>query len=89
MTDGELETKLKALVKTDIIKQGSSNFCYRGVKDNIFDKVFRGVYEEEIHEFDPAMVKKEYEEKFKKLRKQYNKLKTSRKNLQQSEPRKI
>jgi hypothetical protein len=44
MTDGELEKKLKALVKADIISQGQTNYDYRGVGDNIFDKVFRGVY---------------------------------------------
>ncbi|MCP4146866.1 MAG: hypothetical protein GY757_03855, partial [bacterium] len=48
MSDGELEKKLKALVKVDIINQGQTNFDYRGVRDNIFDKVFRGVYEKEI-----------------------------------------
>ncbi len=54
MTDGELEKKLKALVKSDIINQGQTNFDYRGVTDNIFDKVFRGVYEKEIYqEFQP------------------------------------
>ncbi len=45
MDDYELEKKLKALVYSDIIEQGSTNFDYRGVQDNIFDKVFRGVYQ--------------------------------------------
>ncbi|MCK4765711.1 MAG: hypothetical protein KAW12_26160 [Candidatus Aminicenantes bacterium] len=71
MTDGELEKKLKALVKADIINQGGSNFRYRGVNDNIFDKVFRGVYEEEIREFDAKVIKKEYSEEFEKLKKKY------------------
>ncbi len=44
MTDGELEKKLKALVNADIIEQGPTNFDYHGVRDNIFDKVFRGYY---------------------------------------------
>jgi hypothetical protein len=56
MSDSQLEIKLKALVKTDIINQGTSNYRYSGVKDNIFDKVFRGVYEEEIREFDAKKV---------------------------------
>jgi len=30
MTDAELELKLKALVKADIIKQGASNYRYHG-----------------------------------------------------------
>ncbi len=74
MTDGELEKKLKALVKTDIINQGASNYRYRGVNDNIFDKVFRGVYEEEIREFDVRVIKEEYSEELENLKKQYNHL---------------
>jgi hypothetical protein len=72
MTDAELEKKLKALVKADIIRQGQSNFDYRGVGDNIFDKVFRGVYEKEIREFDASVIKQEYYEELLKLKKQYN-----------------
>jgi hypothetical protein len=71
MTDGELEKKLKALVKSDIISQGTSNFRYRGVGDNIFDKVFRGVYEEEIRAFDVKVIKEEYNEALEKFKKQY------------------
>jgi hypothetical protein len=74
MPERDLEKKLKALVKTDIINQGASNFRYRGVNDNIFDKVFRGVYEEEIREFDVKVIKKEYSEELEKLKKQYNRL---------------
>ncbi|MCX6583826.1 MAG: hypothetical protein NT166_26930, partial [Candidatus Aminicenantes bacterium] len=71
MTDDELEKKLKALVKADIISQGASNFRYRGVGDNIFDKVFRGVYEEEIRAFDVKIIKEEYNEVLEKLKKDY------------------
>ncbi|MCI0471892.1 MAG: hypothetical protein L0Y73_09550, partial [Candidatus Aminicenantes bacterium] len=41
---------------------------------NIFDKVFRGVYEEEIREFDIGDIAKEYHEGFEKLKEQYNRL---------------
>ncbi|MCP4155880.1 MAG: hypothetical protein GY757_49605, partial [bacterium] len=51
MSDGELESKMDALVKADIINQGVSNFRYQAVADNIFDKVFRGVYQDEIEQF--------------------------------------
>lgn len=51
--------------------QGSSNFRYCGVNHTIFDKVFRGVYEEEIHQFDISVIKEEYNQEFKKLKKQY------------------
>jgi hypothetical protein len=74
MTDGDLEKKLKALVKADIINQGASNYRYRGVNDNIFDKVFRGVYEEDIREFDVKVISKEYREELEKLKEQYNRL---------------
>lgn len=74
MSDGDLEKKLKALVKADIIKQGGTNFDYRGVRDNIFDKVFRGVYQKEIDSFDPAQLKDEYKEAFEKLQKEYRRL---------------
>lgn len=74
MTDGELEKKLKALVRADIISQGQTNFDYRGVNDNIFDKVFRGVYEKEIRDFTPAVIGKEYREAFEKLQKKFNRL---------------
>jgi len=74
ITDDELEKRLKAMVMADIIKQGQTNFDYRGVRDNIFDKVFRGVYEKEIREFDVRVIGKEYGEAFEKLKKQYNRL---------------
>ncbi|MCP4153903.1 MAG: hypothetical protein GY757_39620 [bacterium] len=74
MTDAELEKRLKALVKADIIQQGKSNFDYRGVQDNIFDKVFRGVYQKEIDGFDPAEISEEYKGASEKLKKQYHSL---------------
>ncbi len=72
--DAELEKRLKALVKADIITQGQTGFDYRGIRDNIFDKVFRGVYEKEIREFDVKVIKKEYNEEFEKLKKNYESL---------------
>jgi hypothetical protein len=74
MSDAELEKKLKALVKADIISQGQTNFDYRGVRDNIFDKVFRGVYEKEIREFDARVIREEYSEELKKEKKRYKRL---------------
>jgi hypothetical protein len=74
MTDSDLEKKLTALVKADIINKGSSYYCYRGVNDNIFDKVFRGVYDEEIRKFGPKVIRKEYNDQSKKENKRYNRL---------------
>ncbi len=69
MSDSELEKKLKILAGADIIEQGSSDSCYQGVPDNIFDKVFRGVYADAIATFDPKDIAKEYKELFEKLQK--------------------
>ncbi|VEN73993.1 conserved hypothetical protein [Candidatus Desulfarcum epimagneticum] len=75
MTDRELEKRLKAFVKADIIEQGTSYFSYHAVQDNIFDKVFRGVYQEEIDGFTPEKIKAEYRTLYKKLQGEYNKYK--------------
>jgi hypothetical protein len=72
--DSELELKLEAMVKGDIIVQGQTHFDYRGVRDNIFDKVFRGVYEKEIQDFDVGVIRKEYRKELEKLEEQYNRL---------------
>ncbi|UCH96172.1 MAG: hypothetical protein JSV88_04760 [Candidatus Aminicenantes bacterium] len=74
MDESELEEKLEALVKGDIINQGQTNYDYQGIKDNIFDKVFRGVYEKEIREFDVRKIREEYSEEFAGLKKQYESL---------------
>ncbi|MCP4218086.1 MAG: hypothetical protein GY765_25815, partial [bacterium] len=71
MPDEELELKLEALIKADIISRGQTNYDYRGVQDNIFDKVFRGVYEKEIRDFDVRVIKKEYTAEFNELKKKY------------------
>jgi hypothetical protein len=71
MPDGDLEKKLKALVKADIINKGRSYYCYRGVNDNIFDKVFRGVYDEEIRKFDARVIRDEYNRELNKAKSRY------------------
>ncbi|MCP4150073.1 MAG: hypothetical protein GY757_20165, partial [bacterium] len=74
ITDELLEERLEALVKADIINQGQTNFDYRCVQDNIFDKVFRGVYQKEIEHFDVGDIKKEYLMAFDALNKKYLRL---------------
>ncbi len=66
MSDGQLEKRLHALVKADIIEEGHSNMYYRGVQDNIFDKVFRGQYAEDIRSFDPQEIRNEYKAMYEK-----------------------
>ncbi|MBF0102571.1 MAG: hypothetical protein HQK77_16850 [Desulfobacterales bacterium] len=74
MSDAELEKKLKALVEADIIEQGLTNFDYRGVQDNIFDKVFRGIYQKEIQGFDPKEITNEYKALFEQYKAKYKQL---------------
>jgi hypothetical protein len=74
MPDQDLEKKLQALVKADIINKGRSYYSYRGVNDNIFDKVFRGVYDEEIQKFDARVIRNEYNGELKKAKRLYKRL---------------
>jgi len=53
LSDSELEEKLHILEYGDLITQGSSNFRYRGIPDDILDLIFRDLYEEEIHRKKP------------------------------------
>ncbi|MCP4751967.1 MAG: hypothetical protein GY866_13820 [Proteobacteria bacterium] len=71
MSETELENKLKALVLADIIEQGASDFEYRGVRDNVFDKVFRGVYQKEIQEFKPDEILNEYKDLLEQSKQEY------------------
>jgi hypothetical protein len=74
MPAGDLEIKINALVKADIINKGRSYYCYRGVNDNIFDKVFRGVYQEEIRKFGAKLIRKEYSKELEKEKNRYKHL---------------
>ena len=72
MSDSELRKKLKALLRCDIIEE--NYFKYRGVQDNIFDKIFRSEYGEDIDEFVPAGARHEYQALFEELTQKYNRL---------------
>ena len=74
LSEIDLERRLKALIKSDIIQQGRSNYYYRGIQDNIFDKVFKGVYADDIAKFDPKEITNEYKELFAKLSKEYKRM---------------
>ncbi len=69
MSDHELDKKLQALLRSDII--GENYFKYHGIQDNIFDKVFRGRYGSEIEEFEPSELHDEYQALFEELKKKY------------------
>ncbi len=72
MSDPELEKKLKALYRSDIIEEDWG--CYRGVRDNIFDKVFRRAYSDDIHHFVTKEATNEYKALFESIRKKYKSL---------------
>jgi hypothetical protein len=55
----ELEEKLRQLVKGDLIGAGSSSMRYKGMDDNIFYKVFRYRYQEEIDNFPLEKIEEE------------------------------
>jgi hypothetical protein len=74
MSDEQLEQRMYALIKADIVNKGQSNFYYRAVQDNIFDKVFRGEYASDIEAFDPRQITNEYKRLFEESQKNYHKL---------------
>jgi hypothetical protein len=69
MTDPELEKKLRALYRSDIIEEDSG--LYKGVGDNIFDKVFRRSYSDDIEKFITHDAPKEYQELIDKWEEKY------------------
>ncbi len=72
ITDIELEKKFKALYRADIIEENYGR--YRGVQDNIFDKVFRRSYSDDIDKFVTEEAPGEYMALFDDIRKRYKKL---------------
>ncbi|MDI3312173.1 MAG: hypothetical protein QJR05_12215 [Thermoanaerobacterium sp.] len=61
--DREAENKLQMLIKGDLISEGSTSIRYRGMTDDIFYKVFRYKYEEEIDNFPLEKILDEEREK--------------------------
>ena len=72
MPDPELNKKLKALYRSDVIEEHMGFYC--GVRDNIFDKVFRRSYSDDIEKFLTKEAPEEYKAMFDKLEKKYNSL---------------
>ncbi len=72
MPDYELDRKMDALLRSEIIEE--NRFQYRGVQDNIFDKVFRGRYADDIDSFVTRGASEEYKALFEKLREKYRSL---------------
>ncbi|MDM8552376.1 hypothetical protein QUF72_19985 [Desulfobacterales bacterium HSG2] len=72
MSDSELEKKFRALFRADIIEEHYGR--YRGVQDNIFDKVFRRTYSEDIDEFVTREAPDEYRQLFEDIQEKYERL---------------
>src|SRR6056297_2639521 len=56
-TDEELEKKLDALIKGDLISQGSTAYRYTVTTDKTYELVFRKKYQDEIDHFVPGIEK--------------------------------
>jgi len=65
ISDHDLEKRMRSLVLSDIVNPGSTNSDFQGIGDHLFDKVFRGLYQKEIEEFDPKEITNEYKVLFK------------------------
>ena len=74
MTEEELERKMEMLIRADIVEHGRTNARYQAVRDSLFDKVFRGMYAEDIETFDPREITNEYKALFKATRRKYRQL---------------
>ncbi len=72
MTDAELEKKFRALHRADIIEESYGR--YRGVQDNIFDKVFRRSYSDDIDRFVTEEAPGEYKALFEDIQGRYRRL---------------
>ena len=72
MSDSELEKKFRALFRADIIEEHYGR--YRGVQDNIFDKVFRRTYAEDIDGFVTREAPNEYRRLFEEISEKYGRL---------------
>src|SRR6056297_2150226 len=56
-SDEELENRLEALVKGDLISHGKSHFDYKITEDKSYEWVFRNMYQKEIDHFVPDITK--------------------------------
>ncbi|MCP4757198.1 MAG: hypothetical protein GY866_40560, partial [Proteobacteria bacterium] len=72
MSDRKFEKRLKALYRADIIEADLG--FYRGVRDNIFDKVFRMSNADDIDKFVTEEAPGEYKALFEAILKKYKRL---------------
>ena len=72
ISDHDLEKRMQALVLTDFVNQGRSQFYYRGIHDHLFDRVFKGHYSDEIDQFDPKEITNEYKALFQQWKEKFH-----------------
>jgi hypothetical protein len=53
LSESALEEKLRTLAYDNLISQGTNNFRYCGIPDDILDLIFRDLYQEEIDNEKP------------------------------------
>jgi len=72
ISDHALEKRMQALVLSDIVNKGRSQFFYCGIRDHLFDRVFKGHYSDEIDPFDPKEITNEYKALFKQWKEKFH-----------------
>jgi hypothetical protein len=60
MTESELEKRLDAFIKADILSYGQSRYRYKGLGDKFFELVFRGMYQEEIDSINTDELRQDF-----------------------------
>ena len=74
MTDDQLDNKMEALLRADIINRGNFGYQYQAVSDNIFEKVFISEYASDVDEFSPEQITQAYEDMLSQMYQKYRKL---------------
>jgi hypothetical protein len=74
MTDDQLDNKMEALLRADIINRGNFGYQYQAVSDNIFEKVFISEYASDVDDFTPEQISHAYEEMLSQMQNNYFKL---------------
>ncbi len=73
ISEADIRRKLEIMVKADVIKKGSSDIDFRGLKDGTICLILRHRFEKEISGFAPQL-KDDFKAELEKLKKQRNAL---------------
>jgi hypothetical protein len=72
MTESELEKRLDAFIKADILSYGQSRYDYKGLGDKFFEMVFRGMYQKEIDSINTDELRQDFKAELASSRAQSN-----------------